>query len=306
MTKIESGRAAMALAGPPGYFQWWRDGDWAFTSRTGQVKKPSKVILSDTLSLLIPTALQGLPSDERAFVNPPGTIPYVPLRDAPGLYREFMAIGEIVWESSDSVSDEIVERVLQFTRDYGPLTMKPSPKLSDVLDEAKTVARLGAIQRALAGDTDAEAVYWPRALAAYGPGYDAGPKLAAGSPELHGFMAVDMERFVNVHMKVHTVFTQIRRVMGAQGSTIGFEPSYEPSSLSGAIWTQFASSLIAGSVTRRCHFIECRRIFEAPSPKSLLKYCPDRDCQVKVNDRKKYQRRAAKKQAMKDGDENGE
>jgi hypothetical protein len=305
MANDKSSREANLLAGPPGYFQWWRDGDWAFTSRSGKVKESNKVTFNDTLTLLMPPALQDLPTDERVFVNPPGTTPYIPLKDTPSLYRDFMALGEFIWETTEPKSDEIIKRVLQFTHEYGPLTIDPLPKLRDVLDEAKTVARLGAIQRAMAGDTDAEGVYWPRALVAYGPGFDDGPELGAGSDALYGFMAVDLERTVNAYMKDYTVFTQIRRVSGMSSSPRGFEPSYQPSSLRGAIWTQFASSLIAGSVTRRCRFIECKRIFEAPGPRSLLKYCPDRDCQIKANDRTKHQRRIAKKQEMEGGEDYG-
>lgn len=277
------------------------------------VREPGEDIdLGDTMALLAPplpglppVLLEELPPEDRQWVYPPGMRPYEPLRECPGIYLDFMRLGELVWETPEPWPIALASRVLEFTRDYGPLSMQPLPTLGEVLTEAKSVARVGMAHRALKGEAEAEKAYWPRALWAYGRGFDSGPTLAPGSAALRGFIAADIEGTVNRHMKTYAVYTQVRRAFGQRGQPPSFEPSYEPSSLRGVIWAQFASSLFKGSVYRRCKFSECHRMFAAPSPRSLLAYCPDRDCQVKANDRIKYQKRRAAELALREATKDG-
>lgn len=193
---------------------------------------------------------------------------------------------------------------LEFTRDYGPLETERPVTLEVIIDEAKTVARLVKSHLAITGTpavaSEAEELFWPRVLTAYGqgPGFDSGPELKPGSAGLKRFIASELEATVNRHLKVHRVWTQVRVIFGDLQQQPGYEPTYEPASLRAAIWAQFASLLIQGSVLKRCKFEKCRRLFEAPSSASTLQYCPetnypDRKCQTKANDRKKYQRRVA-------------
>jgi hypothetical protein len=202
---------------------------------------------------------------------------------------------------------------LDFTRTFGPIpkmdwaggkelgdVLEGLPTLDDVVKEAKSVALVGLMQRAVAGDEEAQTQYRERAVGDFQkPSFDVIQKLTGDT--LRRAIAGDLEGTVNIHMKVYTVFTQIRRVHSQQPSP-GFEPSYEPSSLRGAIWAQVAGSLITGSIPRRCKF--CGLIFEAPSALSLLEYCPrkttGRNCQSRAKDRRKNERiRLGKQQAEK-------
>jgi hypothetical protein len=259
------------------------------------MREPDKAGAADRLELTVPPEIAMLLDEDRQWAYPPGMRPYEPLREVPSMYLEFMALGEATWDSPESTTPDLAQRVLDFTREYGPLTFGPLPTLGDVLDEAKSIARVGMAHRAYNGDSAAEKTYWPRALWAYGPGFDSGPTLPAGSAALRGFIAVDIEQTVNHHLKTCQVFTQVGRAFGQRGQPPGFEPAFEPLTLRGAIWAQLAASLIRGSVFRRCNFRGCRRIFEAPSPRSRLAYCPERECQVKENDRIKYEKRKARK-----------
>ena len=240
------------------------------------------------------------------FVSLPGTTRYEPLREAPDLYLDFMLLGERAWADPPPPVLELAELALEFTREYGPLENKRVSTLREMVDEAKTVARLGKSYLAITGDRpenkEAEELFWPRVLTPYGQGhgFDTGPELKPGSAALKRFIAQELELSVNLHLKEHTVWTQIRVIFGDPQQQPGYEPTYEPASLRGAIWAQFASLLLRKSVLVRCRFEKCRRLFEAPSPASPLRYCPAPDptkdgCQIKANDRKKYLKRVAMK-----------
>ena len=291
-------RESSPFGGNPVYFPWFRGDVWKFAS----AKTDAKPSMSDRLEYVAPewAVDRSLPG-----ISLPGTTEYEPLVDTPRLYLDFMALGEKAWAEPSPSIPELAELALEFTRGYGPLENKRRPTLKEIIKEAKTLAWAGKSYLATGGESEAEECFWPRTIEIFGEGIDDGPEMKPGSAERNRFISVLIERIAQLQLERFKVSLQIRVILGDPTQQPGYERTYKPASLTGAIWAQFTSTLIRKSVLRRCKREECLRIFEAPNPASRLEYCPRPPakpdgrqldgCQIKVNRRRKYLRSVAAK-----------
>ena len=261
--------------------------------------------MSDLLQYVEPEWVADMPEDAQ-FITLPGTDRYLPLEDTPQLYLGFASLGEKVWANPELSVSELAELALEFTREYGAIEGGTHLTLKDIIDEAQTVAWM--VKSYLAVGSTAEAAeagekFWERSIAKYGEGIAQykETQLPPGSDAEKRFMSSMVEHLTNEHLKTHTVWQQVKVVFGDLAQPPlppGFEPTYEASSLQGCIWVQFASLLMRESVWRRCEYDKCRKVFEAPSPRSRHEYCPTLDlekdgCQVKAKNQRRYARRRA-------------
>ena len=281
----------------PGLLWWDRGGEWKFVSDPDEPNdEPS---MSDRLHYVMPEWVNDLGEDAE-FIRLPGTASYYPLTEEPYLYLAFATLGEKVWANPELSVAELAELVVEFTREYGAL-QRAVLSLEDIIEEAKTIAWM--VKSYLAVTTkDSEVtksteLFWERAIAKYDEGI-AWFRDTSSPTQIRRDIASIIGGVTNRHLKAHTVAQQVQVVLGDPTQQPGFEPTYEPSSLRGCVWVQFASLLMRESVLRRCEYDKCHKIFEAPSPKSRHEYCPTPDlekdgCQVKAKNQRRYARRRA-------------
>jgi hypothetical protein len=279
---------------------WWdRGGEWEFVSTRGSAEPA----MSDCLQYVMPEWVDDLGEDAQ-FISLPGATHYMPLEETPNLYLRFACLGEKVWEHPELSVAELAELALEFTRKFGALQRDKPLTLEDIIEEAKTVAWVVKSYQAVttrdSEDTEAAELFWERAIAKHDEGI-AFFRGTMGSAEEKRTIASIIGGVTNRHLKAHTVWQQVQVVLGDPTQQPGFEPTYEPSSLRGCVWVQFASVLMRESVLRRCEYDKCHKIFEAPSPKSRHEYCPPLDlekdgCQVKAKNQRRYAKRVAAKQ----------
>jgi hypothetical protein len=280
----------------PGSLWWDRGGEWEFVSTRGSAEPAMR----DRLQYVMPEWVDDLGEDAQ-FISLPGATHYMPLEETPNLYLSFATLGEKVWEDPELSVTELAELVLEFTREYGALQSDKYLTLKDIIDEAQTVAwMVKSYQAVTTRDTEAADLFWERAIAKYDEGI-AKFRDTSSPTQIRRDIASIIGGVTNRHLKAHTVWQQVQVVLGDPTQQPGFEPTYEPSSLRGCIWVQFASLLMRESVLRRCEYDKCHKIFEAPSPKSRHEYCPPLDlekdgCQVKAKNQRRYAKRVAAKQ----------
>jgi len=284
----------------PGLLWWDRGGEWKFVSDPDEPNdEPS---MSDRLHYVMPEWVNDLGEDAE-FIRLPGTASYYPLTEEPYLYLAFATLGEKVWANPELSVAELAELVVEFTREYGAL-QRAVLSLEDITEEAKTVSwMVKSYQAVTTKDSEAAKsteLFWERAIAKYDEGI-AWFRDTSSPTQIRRDIASIIGGVTNRHLKAHTVAQQVQVVLGDPTQQPGFEPTYEPSSLRGCVWVQFASLLMRESVLRRCEYDKCHKIFEAPSPKSRHEYCPPLDlekdgCQVKAKNQRRYAKRVAAKQ----------
>jgi len=283
----------------PGLLWWDRGGEWKFVSDPDTAS--DEPAMSDRLRYVMPEWVNDLGEDAE-FIRLPGTASYYPLTEEPYLYLAFATLGEKVWANPELSVAELAELALEFTRDYGALE-RAVISLEDIIEEAKTVAWMVTGNIAV-GDTaeanEAIELFWQRAIAKH-PEIDSLAKTSSTVQNKRDIASI-MGGVTNRHMKTYDVWQQIQVVLGDPEQQPGFEPTYEPKALRGALWVQLASLLMRTAVLRRCEYKKCRKIFEAPSALARHEYCPSPPgatdgCQIKAKNQRNYQKRVTAKRA---------
>ena len=229
---------------------------------------------------------------------------YDPMSETPSAFLRFARFGELVWANGMTWNEELAEDTVQLLEEFGPLTPRDYPidlfvRLHSIWEEARRLATTAlCIQSITPGSIKERRVVVNQIIELYKHSLDHIPARDVDpiNAEVHEFLSQRLNEW-SLYEERHEPFDNAQYIPRVHAwikgainsgldqfgvrSQIDFSSpsrwvsSYKATSLGGALWAQFAVTVLVGSTVRRCKNERCFHdpIFASPNPRK--EYCSD-------------------------------